>query len=88
MTAVVHACPPGGRTPCCGKTVWELPLTDRITADSKYVTCQNASHPPITESPTQCGSPTCDGTNPKTWCLWNEGRCAIRERAEKETPDV
>jgi len=38
---VVHACPPDGaqRTPCCGKTPFDLPRTDQITTDQKLVTC-------------------------------------------------
>ena len=38
---IVHACPPdgGGLTPCCGKTPFELPRTDRMTLDPSLVTC-------------------------------------------------
>lgn len=39
----VHACPiPGtgaATVPCCGKTPFELPRTDRMTSDPKLVTC-------------------------------------------------
>lgn len=36
-----HACPPDGSglTPCCGRTPFELPRTDRITNDPEHVTC-------------------------------------------------
>jgi hypothetical protein len=37
---VTHACPSeGGLTPCCGKTPFELPGTDRITEDPERATC-------------------------------------------------
>lgn len=42
MTERVHACPPkdgGGITPCCHRTPFELPATDRITLDAALVTC-------------------------------------------------
>lgn len=37
----VHACPPDGAgvTPCCGRTPFELPRTDRATTDPAHVTC-------------------------------------------------
>lgn len=40
----VHACPPegSGLTPCCGRTPFELPLTDRISSEAP-VTCQGAT---------------------------------------------
>ncbi len=40
---MVHACPPGGSglTPCCGRTPFELPLTDRISSEAP-VTCRPA----------------------------------------------
>jgi hypothetical protein len=43
-TEVVHACPPDGSglTPCCGRTPFELPRTDRMTDDPDMVTCQPA----------------------------------------------
>jgi hypothetical protein len=44
MTAeVTHQCPPDGQgfTPCCGKTPFELPRTDRITLDPSLVTCHS-----------------------------------------------
>ncbi|HMM95319.1 hypothetical protein [Phycicoccus sp.] len=36
----VHACPPDGEfvTPCCGRSPFELPMTDRMTVDDT-VTC-------------------------------------------------
>ena len=36
-----HLCPPGDSalTPCCGKSPFELPKTDRLTEDPKLVTC-------------------------------------------------
>lgn len=37
----VHACPPvgSGVTPCCGRTPFELPRTDRMETDPELVTC-------------------------------------------------
>lgn len=37
----VHACPPegGGLTPCCGRTPFELPSNERLTAHGELVTC-------------------------------------------------
>ncbi|MET8080060.1 hypothetical protein [Streptomyces sp. NPDC005303] len=39
----VHGCPPDGSglTPCCGRTPFELPLTDRISSEEP-VTCKGA----------------------------------------------
>lgn len=41
---VVHGCPPDGSglTPCCGRTPFELPLTDRISSEAP-VTCPGAA---------------------------------------------
>ena len=38
---VTHACPPHGAamTPCCARTPFELPRTDRITLNDADVTC-------------------------------------------------
>ncbi|MEU9323243.1 hypothetical protein AB0D91_05425 [Streptomyces canus] len=38
---VVHGCPPDGSglTPCCGRTPFELPRTDRMSTDPAAVTC-------------------------------------------------
>lgn len=38
---VTHLCPPGdeGFTPCCDRTPFELPRSDRITEDVSLVTC-------------------------------------------------
>ena len=53
MTETVHRCPPHGAyvTPCCGKTPFELPRTDRITSDPARVTCEAirpfSSVPPV-----------------------------------------
>lgn len=40
----VHACPPDGSglTPCCGRTPFELPRTDRMSTDPAAVTCAPA----------------------------------------------
>jgi hypothetical protein len=40
----VHACPPpgSGLTPCCGRTPFELPPTDRMSLDPTAVTCSAA----------------------------------------------
>lgn len=37
----VHACPPGrsNATPCCSRSPFDLPRTDRITEDPLLVTC-------------------------------------------------
>lgn len=39
--SVTHAAPPGlaGRTPCCGLTPFELPLTDMMTLTDSEVDC-------------------------------------------------
>jgi len=46
---VVHACPPHGAamTPCCARTPFELPRTDRMTLDPGAVTCTPTSPPPL-----------------------------------------
>ncbi len=38
---IVHACPPEGSgiMPCCGRTPFDAPLTDRMTLDPALVTC-------------------------------------------------
>lgn len=40
--SVVHLCPRTGYavTPCCGKTPFELPRTDRMTNDADKATCK------------------------------------------------
>jgi hypothetical protein len=40
--SVVHMCPPDGSglMPCCGRTPFEAPHTDRITTDGAAVTCK------------------------------------------------
>lgn len=53
-TETVHACPPDGSgvTPCCGRTPFELPRTDRISSEVAVVTCQPAvpvAAPPTTD---------------------------------------
>lgn len=44
-TEITHACPPEGssRTPCCDRTPFELPLTDRMTLDASLVDCRGAN---------------------------------------------
>lgn len=39
--STTHECPPNGSslTPCCGKTPFELPDTDRLTEDRNLVNC-------------------------------------------------
>jgi hypothetical protein len=41
---IVHGCPPDGSgvTPCCGRTPFELPLSDRISSEAP-VTCPGAA---------------------------------------------
>lgn len=48
MSEIIHHCPPDGTytTPCCGETPFDLPRTDRITADPSLVTCAAAEQPP------------------------------------------
>lgn len=38
---VTHACPPKGSEvmPCCDRTPFEVPLTDRMTLEPNLVTC-------------------------------------------------
>lgn len=45
MTETTHACPPedSGITPCCDRTPFELPWTDRITLHPDLVTCGGPS---------------------------------------------
>lgn len=42
----VHACPPEGSgiMPCCGRTPFEVPLTDRMTSTER-VTCTGVLPP-------------------------------------------
>jgi hypothetical protein len=53
MTETTHRCPPDGScaAPCCGKTPFDLPRTDRITSDPARVTCGStrptAAVPPV-----------------------------------------
>lgn len=39
--AMVHACPPGTteKLPCCGRSMIDVPLTERISLDGSEVTC-------------------------------------------------
>lgn len=39
----VHRCPPtgSGLMPCCGRTPFEVPLTDKMTEDARLVTCKD-----------------------------------------------
>ena len=41
MSEITHLCPPEGEyvMPCCGKTPFEVPSTDRMTLDPEQVTC-------------------------------------------------
>lgn len=56
MTAAVHACPvDSGLTPCCRKTPFELPHTDRMTADPALVTCMTGSDPRLAPTTTTEG---------------------------------
>lgn len=45
--SIVHASPPDGSglTPCCGRTPFELPQTDRITRGPGRVTCNGGGQP-------------------------------------------
>jgi hypothetical protein len=42
LIEVTHRCPIGDAndTPCCGRIIFELPRTDRITEDAEQVTCR------------------------------------------------
>jgi hypothetical protein len=44
LESTTHECPPDGSglTPCCGKTPFELPRTDRMTVHADLVTCGRA----------------------------------------------
>jgi hypothetical protein len=44
---LTHACPPDGSgiMPCCGRTPFEVPRTDRMTLDPSLVTCSPAWPP-------------------------------------------
>ncbi|MCU1592451.1 MAG: hypothetical protein JWP11_3707 [Frankiales bacterium] len=46
-----HGCPPDGSglTPCCGRTPFELPQTDRMTDDAALVTCRGRSEAHVRE---------------------------------------
>lgn len=39
---VVHALPPEGAafTPCCNRTLFELPRAEKVTADDRLVNCK------------------------------------------------
>jgi hypothetical protein len=41
VDSVTHECPPGDEnmTPCCNRTPFELPRTDRMTVDRSLATC-------------------------------------------------
>lgn len=41
----VHQCPPvgGATTPCCNKSPFDLPRTDRLVIGENYVTCGRPS---------------------------------------------
>lgn len=49
MTETVHRCPPGDApvTPCCGRSPFELPDTDRMTEQAHLVTCQLWADPSV-----------------------------------------
>lgn len=44
---IVHAFPPAGSgiTPCCGRTPFELPRSERMTQVAKLVTCTGTAKP-------------------------------------------
>jgi hypothetical protein len=54
----VHGCPPDGSgvTPCCGRTPFELPRTDRMTRDPNAVTCRTAPAVVAQHAPVQCAA--------------------------------
>jgi len=55
VTDTIHECPPGdgSLTPCCGRTPFELPATDRMTAAPALVTCERSGKSPaMTETAT------------------------------------
>lgn len=54
MTGIVHAMPSDSEvvTPCCGKTLFELPITDRVAVAAEAVTCGQAApstHPHVAQ---------------------------------------
>lgn len=44
---ITHACPPegSGLTPCCGRSPFELPMTDRMTLEPELVNCRGGNEP-------------------------------------------
>jgi hypothetical protein len=44
-TEITHQCPPEGSgiMPCCGRTPFEVPGTDRMTLDAALVDCDGIS---------------------------------------------
>ena len=46
-TPTVHHAHDGGLTPCCGRTLFELPRTDMVTQRWSEVTCGRAHAPTI-----------------------------------------
>lgn len=56
--APVHACPPKGSgvMPCCGRTPFEVSLTDRMTLEPDRVTCRVCTKcPPSQHAPMHHG---------------------------------
>lgn len=49
MSEPVHRCPPKGEgiLPCCGRTPFEVPGTDRMTVDEALVTCAGPGMRPL-----------------------------------------
>jgi hypothetical protein len=49
MAEVIHAAPLAGKstTHCCGKTLFELPMADRVTVNDATVNCPKAAPRPV-----------------------------------------
>ncbi|MFE2045710.1 hypothetical protein ACFXAZ_33305 [Streptomyces sp. NPDC059477] len=93
---VVHGCPPAGSvlTPCCARTPFELPRTDRLSTELALVTCQ-----PVVLAAPAAGAevqhiggranaedcPACANTNPP-WPFICPGPAAPAAPAKGGTP--
>lgn len=64
---VVHRCPPegSGLMPCCGRTPFEVPSSDRMTADAQLVTCLRGPKEAKPTKRKRC--PICKGYDCECW---------------------
>jgi hypothetical protein len=84
----VHGCPPDGSglTPCCGRTPFELPLTDRISSEAP-VTCTTA--PAVVAKPGKECAASVSGNclaeaQSETGCATEDGECIHAGQPGKE----